>query len=288
MGDPDSPTFADCNTARMTVGDLGYWLLRLHEDKHREHALVSYNIAQPVLELMGYAPANLTRWRSEESRDHHLSWLYCGGERTAARHPTGRMYARGGSLPDICSAYTTRAQLNCLVAQASVWATGFFAKGSLPAPASDLLGHPSAPPAPTVPTIAAPDSRPIAERRPARRLAEPGSFGYEPPDDHPDEPVVQPRRRRAASQPPRDGGRARRRAGGAGATGGADDGTLGSANRHALRGPGGKFCRKDVAATTELAPLRTGPEATPPVGPAPLPAQDPTPTQGPPAAVPPP
>ena len=119
-GDPDSPTFADCNIARMTVGDLGHLLLRLHEDEHQSHSLVPNGIARPILELLGYASANPTWWHSEESRGHHLSWLYCGGERTAAWHPTGWMYARGGSLPDICSAYTTRAQLNCLVAQASV------------------------------------------------------------------------------------------------------------------------------------------------------------------------
>ena len=52
-GDPDSPTFADCNTARMTVCDLGHWLLHLHEDEHREHALVSDDITRLILELMG-------------------------------------------------------------------------------------------------------------------------------------------------------------------------------------------------------------------------------------------
>ena len=95
-GDLDSPTFADCNTAHMTVGDLGHWLLRLYEDEHHEHALVSDSIARPVLELLGYALTNPTWWRSEESHDHHISWLYCGGERTVARHLTGRMYVRGG------------------------------------------------------------------------------------------------------------------------------------------------------------------------------------------------
>ena len=103
---------------------------------------------------------------------------------------------------------------------------------------------------------------------------------------------MQSRRRRTASQPPRDGGRARRRAAGAGATGDTDDETPGSTNRHALRGPGGKLCRKDGAAAKKLVPLHTSPEATPPVGPAPLPAQEGgcalAPTHGPLAAVPPP
>ena len=200
-GNLDSPAFADCNTARMTVGDIGHFLFRFFKDEHREHALVSDGIARPILELLGYVPANPAWRRSEESRDHHLSWLYCRGERTAVRHPTGRMYTRGGSLPDVYSAYTTRAQLNCLAAQASVWATGFFANGSPPAPTSNLLGHPSADPTPAVPPIAAPDPRPIADRRPARRPADPGLFRYAPPDDHPDEPVVQPGRQRASGQP---------------------------------------------------------------------------------------
>ena len=117
--------------------------------------------------LLGYVPANPPWWRNEASRNHYLSWLYCGGERTTARHPAGQMYARQGALPDICSAYTTRAQLNCLVAQAGVWAPRFFANGSPSAPASDLLGHPSVDPAPAVPPIVALDSRPIAERRSA-------------------------------------------------------------------------------------------------------------------------
>ena len=57
-GDPDSPTFADCNIARMTVGDLGHLLLRLHEDEHQSRALVPDGIARPILELLGYVPAN--------------------------------------------------------------------------------------------------------------------------------------------------------------------------------------------------------------------------------------
>ena len=104
----------------MTIGDLGHWFLRLHDDEHRSRAHVPDGIARPILELLGYAPMSPLWWRSEASRDHHISWLYYGGKRTTARHPAGRMYARKGVLPDVCSAYTTRAQLNCLVVQAAV------------------------------------------------------------------------------------------------------------------------------------------------------------------------
>ena len=127
-GDPDSLAFANCNTTRMTVGDIGHFLLRFFEDERRERDLISDGIARPVFELLGYVPANPAWWRSEESRNHHITWLYCGGERTTARHPTGQIYTRRGSVPDVCSAYTTRAQLNYLVAQAGVWAPGFFRK----------------------------------------------------------------------------------------------------------------------------------------------------------------
>ena len=90
------------------------------------------SIARPVLELLG--------------RDHNISWLYCGGARITARHPAGQMYAHGGVLPDIYSAYITRVQLNYLVAQAAVRATAFFANWLLPASTGDLAGHPVSPP----------------------------------------------------------------------------------------------------------------------------------------------
>ena len=73
-GGPDSPTFANCNSARMTIGDLRHWLLRLHNDEQQSRALVPDSIARPVLELLGYVSTRPPPWwRSEASRDHHLS-----------------------------------------------------------------------------------------------------------------------------------------------------------------------------------------------------------------------
>ena len=57
-GDPDIPTFIDCNTARMTIGDLRHWLLHLHTNEQQSRALVSDSVARPVLVLLGYVPAN--------------------------------------------------------------------------------------------------------------------------------------------------------------------------------------------------------------------------------------
>ena len=207
-GEPDSSAFASCNTARMTVGDIDHFLLCFFEDERRERDLVSDGIARPVFELMGYVPANPAWLRNEENSDHHLTWLYCGGERTTARHPTRRMYTRRGSAPDVCSAYTTRAQLNCLVAQAAMWAPGFFTNGAPPAPAGELAGHPSTDPgaAPTVTPMATLDSGTIATTQPERTPAEPASSRYAPSD----EPRTKSCRPRATSQPPRDSGRARR------------------------------------------------------------------------------
>ena len=131
----------------------------------------------------------------------------------------------------------------------------------------------------------------IAAARPTRKQVDPGSFRCALPDDRQDEPRTKSRRRRTDSQPPRCGGRARRRVAGASATGGAKDGTTDNANRHALRGPGGEFCRKDGGATAQLTPPRAGTEAAPLIGPALLPAREgvgvPAPTHRPPAAVPP-
>ena len=64
-GEPDSPALANCNTARMTVCDIGHFLFRFFEDERSERALVSVGIARPVLELLGYVPANPAWLRSE-------------------------------------------------------------------------------------------------------------------------------------------------------------------------------------------------------------------------------
>ena len=91
-GDPDSPAFASCNTAHMTVGDIGHFLLHFFEDERRGRDLVSDNIARPIFELLGYVPASPTWWRSEENRNHHLAWLYCGGECTVCLGSTNNFF----------------------------------------------------------------------------------------------------------------------------------------------------------------------------------------------------
>ena len=145
----------------------------------------------------------------------------------------------------------------------------FLRERALHAPAGELASHlltdHSA--ALIVLPMATLDSGTIAATRMARTPAELASFWYKPLD----KPRTQSRRRRATSQPPRDIRRARRpvtrapclplrRAVGNGAPGGARDAAPGGANRHAIRGPGGKFCTKDAADFTGLTPPHT--EAT--------------------------
>ena len=199
-GDPDSHNYIDDKTARMTITDIGRWLLRRHADKEHSRNLVPDSVAHPILVLLGYIPSNPPWWRDEASRDHHISWLYCSGSRTTVRHPPGRMFVRQGALPDICSGYLTRARLHCLMAQACFWPPGFSANRAPPALAGKLANHPSMDPdaAPSVPPMAASDSGTIAATRATRTPAESADFRYAPVDER----KSQSRRRRTTSQGP--------------------------------------------------------------------------------------
>ena len=267
-GDPDSPNYIDCNTARMTIGDPGHWLLRRHSNKEHLRDLVPDVVARPILVLLGYVPANPLWWRDEASRDHHLSWLYCDGNRTTVRHPSGRMYARQGALPDIYSGYLTRARFHCLMAQAAFWAPGFFASGAPPALAGELAGHPSKNPdaVPSVSPMATLDSGTIAATRAARTPTNSADFRYALADA----PQSRSRRSRATSQgPPRGRERSRRPVNEpprffapCAPDSDASDATPGAAprrvNRHAFWDAGGMFCTEAATTAAGLAPPRAG------------------------------